>query len=60
MIDDRFILLKSIVLINSPDQIEQEEWFAFGDLWQIASWIEGDTYYYLAIQLNKLHNLYYA
>lgn len=52
-------LFKSIVLITSPDQIEQETWFE-ADVWQIASWVEGDTYFYICIPIIKLNNLYHA
>lgn len=55
-----FELLRATVMMNSPDQIEQEDWLLDGDIWQLASWLEGDVYYYMGIQLNKLKDLYYA
>lgn len=58
--DDRFQLFKSIVLITSPDQIEQEEWFEHGNYWMIGSGVYKDTYFYIGIPIIKLQNLYYA
>ena len=55
-----FELLRATVMMNSPDQIEQEDWFEHGDIWQLASWVEGDTYHYIGINLIQLKNLYYA
>jgi hypothetical protein len=55
-----FEILRATAVMNSPDQIEPEDWFEHGDIWQLASWLEGDTYYYVGIQLNKLKDLYYA
>lgn len=47
-------------MMNSPDEIEQEDWLLDGDIWQLASWLEGDTYFYMGISLVKLKGLYYA
>lgn len=58
--EDRFKLFKNIVLLKSPDQIEQEEWLEHGDIWQLASWVKDDVYFYIGIDIVKLKNLYYA